>query len=236
MIGVPEEVVDTVTRLRGVVTDIVMVGGWAVHCRLAMGRSRSRPTSDLDVILGPDSRPARAALEAIAAVQDDPGHPCRVSGLPLLVDLLSAEGDAAREVVVDEDGLALLIPPFASLLERTAESIVLEAGGARTDCSLPTAGALLAAKVGNLALEHRTPDKRASDGEDAVRLLETFGALALAADLAAATPAESGLLARVLGQVGASGLEAQARASGYRPDPGRAPAAVAALLARLPAS
>ena len=64
--------------------------------------------------------------------------------------------------------------------EDTIEAVVL----------LPIAGALLAAKVANIALGFRTPDKRASDGEDIVRLIEAFGSLALLADLEVATPEE----------------------------------------------
>lgn len=233
VIGVPGEVVETVAGLRSAVGAVVLVGGWAVHCRLAMGRSRARPTSDLDVLLGSDSRPARAALEGVAAVQDDPSHPCRLSGLPLLVDLL-ADGPQDA-VVVDEDGLSLLVPPFAGLLSRAWEEVVLDADGSRTESRLPLAGALFAAKVANLALELRPPDKRASDGEDAVRLLETFGALAVAKDLGAATPAEAARLRTLLGQVGAGGLSAQSRVSGYEPDAERLRLAVEAVLRRVAA-
>ena len=54
----------------------------------------------------------------------------------------------------------------------------------------PKAGALLAAKVATVALEFRTAEKRASDGEDIVRLSEAFGSLAVLADLEHATPEE----------------------------------------------
>lgn len=233
VIGVPGEVVDTIAGLRDAVGPVVLVGGWAVHCRLAMGRSRARPTSDVDVLLGAESRPARAALEAAAAVQDDPSHPCRLSGLPLLVDLLADGPDDA--VVVDDDGLSLLVPPFAGLLGRAWEDVVLDASGARTECRLPLAGALFAAKVANLALELRPAEKRASDGEDAVRLLETFGALAIVADVRSASPAEARRLRMVLGQVGASGLSAQSRLSGHDPDPDRLRLAVEGVITRLAA-
>ena len=231
VIGVPGEVVDTIAGLRAAVGDVVLVGGWAVHCRLAMGRSRARPTSDVDVLLGEESRPAKAALAAATAVQDDPSHPCRLSGLPLLVDLLADGPDDA--VVVDEDGLSLLVPPFAGLLGRAWEEVVLDADGARTSCRLPLAGALFAAKVGNLALELRPPEKRASDGEDAVRLLETFGALAVAADVRSATALEVRRLRTLLDQIGAGGLSAQARRSGHDPDPDRLRLAVEAVASRL---
>mgnify|MGYP000993723073 CR=1 FL=1 len=37
-----------------------------------MARAAERPTEDLDVILGHEARPGRAALEAVDAIQDDP--------------------------------------------------------------------------------------------------------------------------------------------------------------------
>ena len=239
VIAAPGRVVATLAALVGALSaPVTVVGGWAVTCRLRMARSQARPTEDLDVLLGLAARPARIAREAVAAVQGDPAHPCRLSGLPLLVDLLAedqADALGAVEMVEDPDGLRLLVPPFAVLLARAASPVRLAdpAGGAEVAVGLPSAGALFAAKVANLALEHRPPAKRASDGEDAMRLATSFGALALAADLAVATPDERARLARLLAAVGGSGLRAQAAASGFDVDVDRAEAVVDALLERL---
>jgi len=223
VIRVPEAVADTLARLTGAVGGhVVLVGGWAVQCRLRMARRDIRPTSDVDVILGPASRPARAALEAAAAVQDDPTHPCRVSGLPLLVDLLAeAPGEAVvatQESFSDPDGLRLLVPPFAGLLARATDTVRLEGETSAAEVRLPLAGALFAAKIANFGLELRPAEKMASDGEDAVRLVEAFGALAVAHDLRHARPDERGRLVAGLEQVGGSALAAQARVSGYDAD------------------
>lgn len=90
--------------------------------------------------------------------------------------------------------------------------------------------------MANVALEYRDPAKRASDGEDAVRLLEAFGALAIAQDLRDATSDESADLAAQLSQIGASGLAAQSRLSGYDADRERLAAAVQALVGIHPPS
>lgn len=225
VIRVPEPVADTLARLTAAVGEVVLVGGWAVQCRLKMARREIRPTADVDVILGPESRPARAALEAASAIQDDPTHPCRISGLPLLVDLL-AEGPADAVVATDEsltdaDGLRLLVPPFAGLLARTTETLRLEGETSEAEVGLPLAGALFAAKVANFGLELRPAEKVASDGEDAVRLVEAFGALAVAHDLRHAEADERARLVARLEQVGGRALAAQARVSGYEADPER---------------
>lgn len=184
VIRVPEEVAETLARLTEAVGQVVLVGGWAVQCRLKMARRQIRPTSDVDVILGPEARPARSALEGASAIQDDPKHPCRISGLPLLVDLLAERPDDAvvgrDDTVVDGDGLRL-----------------------------------------HVGLELRPAEKVASDGEDAVRLVEAFGALAVAHDLRNAAPAERQELVARLEQIGGSALAAQARVSGYEADPQR---------------
>lgn len=237
VIVVPDEVAETLSALAGVLRgSIVLVGGWAVTCRLRMARTVARPTSDVDVLLMTDSRPARAALERLAMVQVDDAHPCRLTGLPLAVDLLAAdaaEQDLATPArvdrqVTDTDGLRLLVPPFGELLARTADAVTVEgaSGAARTAVSLPRVGGLIAAKVANISLEMRTAEKRASDGEDVVRLLEAFGVLAILDDLALATAAEADGLLRLLNQIGASGLAAQSTVSGYLPDRERLTASV----------
>lgn len=239
-IVVPAPVVSTVAALTAAVgSDVVLAGGWAVACRLRMARTTTRPTEDVDIVLGPRARPARRALEAASVTQLDPRHPCRLVGLPLWVDLLGTDptsdlpgGDGA--LVVDPDGLRLLTPPFADLLVRSAETVVLDDNkGLRSDVRLPRAGALLAAKVGNLALEDRAPDKRATDGEDIVRLFEAFGTLALLEDLAVAEARERTDLAHRLDVLGGSALVAQARAAGHRFDPARIEVAVADLVRAL---
>src|SRR5439155_15108470 len=81
VIAAPAPVVATLAALIDALgAPVTVVGGWAVTCRLRMARSQARPTEDLDVLLGLAARPARIALEAVAAVQDDPAHPCRLSG------------------------------------------------------------------------------------------------------------------------------------------------------------
>lgn len=241
-IVLPGDVVTSLVEITEAIgTPVVLVGGWAVRCRLQMARSEARPTDDLDVLLGVHARPARAALEAIGAVQSDPAHPCRLQGLPLLVDLLADDvPDAITPVapgrrdlrVEDADGLQLLVPPFAELLVRTAEPVRLTAVDREESCVilLPRAGGVMAAKVANIALEFRTPEKRASDGEDVVRLIDAFGSLALLADLEEATVDERTDLHHHLGQVGAGGIAGQARAAGHPHDRERLEAAVRKML------
>lgn len=241
-IGVPRAVAgclgQLVAALGGPVT---LIGGWAVTCRLRMARSRGRPTEDVDVVLGEHLRPAAAALAAISAVQDDPEHPCRLAGLPVLVDLL-AEGPTASLVpahladrsVTDADGLRLLVPPFARLLCATAEHVRLEAEDQASGSAivgLPRAGALFAAKVANLDLEDRHPEKRAGDAEDAIRLLTTFGALALAEDLRTATADEQRRIHYLLQATGGSGLYAAAGDADVERDEARVSAALRTLAA-----
>jgi len=203
---------------------VTLVGGWAVAARLHMARLKGRPTEDLDVLLSAAARPAAVALRAINAVQEDQTHPCRVTGLPLLVDLLAdTTSDAVaatgnEELIVDEDGLRLLVPPMADLLVRASEQVWLESRAAdatRVSVRLPNAGALFAAKVANIALEFREPHKRASDAEDAVRLLFAFGAGAILTDLRIAHADERIRVQALLEQIAATGFAAQARANGY---------------------
>lgn len=242
---VADPVVASLLALAGAVrVPVTLVGGWAVAARLRMARVTGRPTEDLDVLLSQAARPAAAALAAIDAVQEDDTHPCRLSGLPLLVDLL-AEGAAAavapatEDFVVDEDGLRLLVPPMAGLLARASHDLVLESADAserRVAVRLPSAGALFAAKVANIALEFREPNKRASDAEDAVRLLLAFGAGGLSEDLRDARAHERARLLGLLGQLGASGLVAQARLSGWGDvEPERVEAVVGRLMVALTA-
>ncbi len=95
------------------------------------------------------------------------------------------------------------------------------------------AGSLLAAKAANVALEFRTAEKRASDGEDVVRLTDAFGTLALLADLDHATREERVDLHYHLVQLGAGGISGQARASGLTHDVDRLRITVDQLTARL---
>jgi hypothetical protein len=241
-IVVPDAIVATLAALGDALPATpVLVGGWAVQCRLRMARSPARPTEDVDVVLPPAARPARAALEAIDAIQQDPTHPCRLDGLPVLVDLLAddvpagiAEERPGRldERITDPDGLNLLVPPFAALLTRTSAVVRLTtvAGEAGAEILLPLAGALLAAKAANVALGFRTPDKSASDGEDIVRLLAAFGALALLDDLSHADAAERDDLRRHLAALGPGGISGQARAAAFDHDEGRVAAAVTRIL------
>ena len=132
---VPAEVVQSLALVtEALQAPVVLIGGWAVRCRLLMARSASRPTDDLDILLVTTARPARAALEAVNAVQSDPSHPCRLDGLPLLVDVPADElpsgvapGRPGRvdERIEDPDGLNLLVPPFGGLLARSAEPMRL---------------------------------------------------------------------------------------------------------------
>lgn len=214
-IVVPPPVAETLARLADAVgSEVVLVGGWAVACRLRMARYPVRPTEDLDVLLRDEARPARAALAAISAVQADGAHPCRVSGLPLTLDLL-ADGD--DEFVNDPDGLRLLVPPFASLLVRTAQPVRLVDAKEHMEAtvSLPLAGALFATKVANVAFDFRDRPKRASDAEDALRLFNAFGTLGLLNDLVHAAEPERRELRRHLGALGAGGLAGPAREREY---------------------
>lgn len=237
VIEVPVEVVATISALSGAVDGpIVLAGGWAVRCRLRMARAQVRATEDVDAILTADLRPAAAALAAASLVQNDPEHPCRLAGAPLVVDLLAADDAvvAVHDVIEDADGLRLIVPPAARFLVSSAERVVLESpSGERVDALLPRAGALLAAKVGNIALENRAPMKRATDADDAVRLMLAFGALALMDDLAGATAAERHRLRVLLAEIGASGFAAQVALAGQRIDKSRLETAVAELAARL---
>lgn len=225
IIVVPHDVVTCVALLTEAVAEpITMVGGWAVGMRLRMARADGRPTEDLDVLLASSARPAAAALRAVDAVQSDPQHPCRLAGLPLLVDLL-ADGDPdhvltvlGNDVITDPDGLRLLIPPMARLLSAASEEVVLESledAGTRASTRLPRAGALFAAKVANIALEFRSAPKRATDAQDALELLAVFGALGLMEDLRGATHAERQRLHSLLQAIEGSGMVAQARTVGY---------------------
>lgn len=105
-ITVPDLVVTTIGPLSHVHDGpVTLVGGWAVACRLRMARRTNRPTEDVDAMVTTFPRPTPSALLSIGAIQDDPKHPCRVSGLPLLVDLLAdrvAEGrieEACRQLL-----------------------------------------------------------------------------------------------------------------------------------------
>jgi hypothetical protein len=201
IVAVPAPLPEVLDRLASALGGpVVVVGGWAVHCRLRMGRSDTRPTEDLDVIVGWHLRPAAAALGALHAVQDDPEHPCRLTGLPLLVDLLADDDPpvvAAYQpdrLVEDADGLRLLKPLQGGLLTRTAEPALLADPDGRTaEVLLPRAGPLFAAKMANLTLEGRGP-KLESDGEDVAMLIRVFGAAAVLDDLNSATSDEANAL------------------------------------------
>lgn len=224
MIAVPRLIVDVLDSLNHAVgTPVMLAGGWAVHCRLLMAHTRARPTEDIDVALRKDMRPAKAALEAIDAIQDDPKHLARLSGFPLIVDLLADDIEEALKLepslVRDPDGLQLMVPPFADLLFVNADLITLYAEGTTTEVLLPRAGAMFASKLGCLYLEFRAPEKKASDGLDALALLEAHGPASLADDLAAAPAERRGFLADRLDNVGFSGLAAQARVAGGEPYP-----------------
>ncbi len=222
--GVPTIVAETLGSLnRALGQQVMLVGGWAVHCRLVLADRRTRPTEDVDVVLGRELRPARAALKAINAVQDDPRHVARLSGLPLLVDLLADDVEEALRlepgVLYDEDGLALMVPPFADLLAPRAEHVDLISGESTVDVLLPSAGALFACKVGNLYLEFRQPAKWASDGLDALALLEAYGPAHISEDLSSAPMERRSFLADRLENVGFGGLAAQSRVAGGDPYP-----------------
>lgn len=248
VIVVSDEVVATLARLATALpSDPGLVGGWAVACRLRMARSDNRTTGDVDALLAEVDVRTTEALQAIGVVQDDPTHSCRITGpgLSVVVDLLTQPplpivgrgvplSSSGGEVVTVGD-LNLLIPPFAALMARTAVTVQLEgaATAERVRVGLPAAGAIFAGKVANVALDHRLPPKRGADGEDAVRLAATFGALALLDDVSSATAEERAHLARLLDAIGASGLSAQARVVGHHHDEGRVAAVVDDVLAAL---
>lgn len=237
VIAAPDVVVRCLSSLLDAIGQpVILAGGWAVRCRLRMARVEGRPTEDLDIFLSHDLRPAREALAGIDAVQADPVHPCRLIGLPLVVDLLAARDEAAvagtgppDELITDPDGLQMLVPPFARTLVSSVDEVTLAAREESVRVILPRAGALFAAKVGNLALDEREPGKRATDAEDALRLLAAFGAVAVVDDLQGINAQGRGRLASLLDQIGAGGLLAQARMAGYHPDPRLVEAAVEAV-------
>lgn len=219
-ITVPRDVLSTLRSLAEVFgTPPLLVGGWAAHLRLLIAHASARPTEDLDVLVGRDLRPTRAALAAIGGVQRDPQHRARLEGLPLMVDLLADDADEALKLepglVTDEDGLELIVPPFADLLAASAGEIALRDGveGGVT-VMVPAAGALFACKVGNLYLEHRGPEKRPFDAMDALTLLEAYGAVSIDEDLMFAEPGRRRLLAARLEQLGYSALLAQTMMAG----------------------
>jgi hypothetical protein len=137
---------------------LVLVGGWAVHCRLRMGRQAARMTVDLDVLIGGHLRPARQRLDAIHAVQSDPKHSCRLEGLGIDVDLLTGDdppvlrGHETSRVVEDPDRLRLLKPPQGQLLARLVDPVRVADDTATADALLPRAAPLLAVKLANLTL------------------------------------------------------------------------------------
>ncbi len=224
MIAVPRVIVDVLDALNHAIGwPVMLAGGWAVHCRLMMANARARPTEDIDVALRRDMRPAKEALEAINAVQDDPKHLARLSGFPLIVDLLADDVEEALKIepglVKDADGLQMMVPPFADLLAIDAELVTLYAEGATADVLLPGAGAMFASKLGCLYLEFREPEKKASDGLDALALLEAYRPAALTQDLESAPKERRAFIADRLENVGFSGLAAQARVAGGDPYP-----------------
>lgn len=219
VIEVDLAVLSTLSQLREALGHpVILVGGRAVQCRLRLARHDTRVTIDIDVMVASELRPARAALATISASQSDPEHPCRLLGAGLDVDLLANDRDEAQRrdpgQIVDDDGLVLLVPPFADALVCDPELFTLAAGAGRVDVWLPRAGALFASKAANLFLEDRPPAKRASDGHDALSLLDAFGPLALAHDLRLLPAERRRLLAELVQEVGYGGFAAQARLSG----------------------
>jgi hypothetical protein len=194
-------------------TPVVLAGGWAVQCRLRMGRASIRATEDLDVILSSHHRPAKDRLEAIGVRQDDPRHSCRLLGRTTDIDLLAdddppvLQGHLPSRVVEDQDGLRLLRSPQAQLLVRGAEPVLLTGGSITTDVLLPRAGALVAAKMANLTLENRG-HKLKSDAIDVVNLLAVFGTLGLLEDLQHATDEERTALLKAMEVIGPTAVHA----------------------------
>jgi len=225
VVSVPEPVIGSLGALSTIgLGPVLLVGGWAVTGRLRMAGSATRPTEDLDVLMGTIA-PSAAALRGIGVAQDDPAHPCRLVGLPLAIDLLAVSPDEVvvplhgDETVEGEDGIAALVPPFSALLVRSGELVELESPqGQRVRARLPSAGALLANKVGNLAIEARLA-KWPSDALDVGLLLTAFGALALASDLELATFGERQALAGLMNSIGSSGMAAQVGRQGRRTMP-----------------
>jgi hypothetical protein len=210
-IAVPAEVVSTLSALVDALSEpVVLVGGWAVACRLRMARTDNRPTEDVDAMLRMTGRPHKAALDAIDAIQRDAAHPCRLSGptLALSVDLLAdrpadvvgAIGRGTGDEVVSVGGLQLLVPPCAALLARTSVEVRL---------------------------------RSLSDPQHSVVVRLP---LALAQDLGVATDDERRQLVRLLAAIGASGLTAQSHISGYRVELIRLQPFVDDLLRRLEAT
>lgn len=221
---VPDAVAAVLRRLDEALTGrVILAGGWGVHCLLAIAGRSARPTEDVDVALSRGLRPARAALEAINALQDDPSHAARLAGLPLLVDLLADDAEEAIKVepglVEDPDGLSLMVPPFADLFAAGARLVLLKGRSDGAEVLLPRAGALFASKLGGLYLESRAPEKRASDAADALSILEAYGPYSLAADLVDAPTSRRKRVADWLENVGYSALAAQARLAGAVPFP-----------------
>lgn len=65
-IASPDAVVESLSAIVNVLPGgVVLVGGWAVRCRLRMARAAVRATEDLDLLLREEARPARAALAAV---------------------------------------------------------------------------------------------------------------------------------------------------------------------------
>lgn len=162
VIEVDLAVLSTLSQLREALGHpVILVGGRAVQCRLRLARHDTRVTIDIDVMVASELRPARAALATISASQSDPEHPCRLLGAGLDVDLLANDRDEAQRrdpgQIVDDDGLVLLVPPFADALVCDPELFTLAAGAGRVDVWLPRAGALFASKAANLFLEDRPP-------------------------------------------------------------------------------
>lgn len=224
VVVIPDAVAAVLRRLNEALTgNVILAGGWAVHCLLAIAGRNARPTEDVDVALSRGLRPAKAALEAINALQDDQSHAARLSGLPLVVDLLADDVEEAIKVepglVEDADGLRLMVPPFADLFATGARLVLLQGRSDSAEVLLPRAGALFASKLGGLYLELRAPAKRASDAADALSILEAYGPRSLAEDLADAPKPRRKRVADWLENVGYSALAAQARLGGAVPFP-----------------
>lgn len=150
---VPDVVADVLRRLNEALSvNVILAGGWAVHVSLVLAGRSARPTEDIDVTLRQEMRPARSSLAAIDALQNDPTHAARLTGLPLVVDLLADDSEEAMKVepgiVRDDDGLKLMVPPFADLFANRARLVTLESKSCATSVLLPSPGALFASKTG----------------------------------------------------------------------------------------